>query len=322
MRLTASISAATLLTVTGFGAQASQTQVVLGPASYNTLAYANSNDANDYAETGTIPTDFGQYFDVATPGPTSAEFNDPSGLATAKGYAQIWPYQRVQASGSASDAYLGADTGDEVGGEGEATLIYFFEVIDEDQIQTLFPVPLDVDVDVRVFGNAAFSGQGSAGGYFTIYQPPEGSVSGSGSGETILDLSMCAGASCAGGLSSSINFDQGVSLLTNTVYSLELAVGAGADSDEGQTGFTGGGTAFLDPYFAVDPSVADPSQYELLFSPGIINSPDNVGSAPEASTWAMRILGFAGLGAIGFSRRRGALGRDGLGPLSRQGLGV
>ena len=31
--------------------------------------------------------------------------------------------------------------------------------------------------------------------------------------------------------------------------------------------------------------------------------------APEPFTWAMIILGFTGLGAIGFSRRRGALGR-------------
>lgn len=41
--------------------------------------------------------------------------------------------------------------------------------------------------------------------------------------------------------------------------------------------------------------MADPGDYTLLFSPGIINSPDNVGSAPEPPIWAMMLLGFAGL---------------------------
>jgi hypothetical protein len=47
---------------------------------------------------------------------------------------------------------------------------------------------------------------------------------------------------------------------------------------------------------AVDPTISDPSDYTLLFSPPISNSPDNVASMPESSTWAMMLIGFAGLG--------------------------
>ena len=52
--------------------------------------------------------------------------------------------------------------------------------------------------------------------------------------------------------------------------------------------------------------MADPGDYTLLFSPGIINSPDNVGSAPEPPIWAMMLLGFAGLGYVGYRKGKQA----------------
>ena len=71
-------------------------------------------------------------------------------------------------------------------------------------------------------------------------------------------------------------------------------------------------SAILDPYFAIDPSNADPSAYSILTSPGIGNAPSTgVPGTPEPSTWAMMLFGFAGLGWIGYSSRRVAARRTG-----------
>ena len=73
----------------------------------------------------------------------------------------------------------------------------------------------------------------------------------------------------------------------------------------------GGGATPLDPrgLLFIDPTTllvanADPGIQQLGPQDFVGGSP-----APEPSTWAMIILGFAGLGAVGYSRRRGALGR-------------
>jgi hypothetical protein len=50
-------------------------------------------------------------------------------------------------------------------------------------------------------------------------------------------------------------------------------------------------SAYIDPYFSIDPSTVDAGAYSILVSPGIGNSP----AAPEPSTWLMMLLGFAGV---------------------------
>jgi hypothetical protein len=73
----------------------------------------------------------------------------------------------------------------------------------------------------------------------------------------------------------------------------------------GSAGGLGSGqySATLDPKIIVDPSFPDASAYSIVFSPNVGGS---AGSAvPEPSTWAMMIVGFAGLGFIGWQRGRG-----------------
>jgi hypothetical protein len=72
---------------------------------------------------------------------------------------------------------------------------------------------------------------------------------------------------------------------------------------DGETPLDPRGLLFIDPTSLLVAN-ADPGIQELAPSDFVGGSP-----APEPSTWAMMILGFVGLGAIGFSRRRGALGR-------------
>ncbi len=59
--------------------------------------------------------------------------------------------------------------------------------------------------------------------------------------------------------------------------------------------------ALVDPHFYFDPVNNSPLD-QLLLSPGISN--DGVGAVPEVSTWAMMLIGFAGLGFAGCARAR------------------
>src|ERR1700722_18467899 len=62
-------------------------------------------------------------------------------------------------------------------------------------------------------------------------------------------------------------------------------------------------SATLDPKIIVDPSFPDANAYSIVFSPNVGGS---AGSAvPEPSPRAMMIVGFAGLGFIGWQRSRG-----------------
>jgi PEP-CTERM motif len=66
-------------------------------------------------------------------------------------------------------------------------------------------------------------------------------------------------------------------------------------------------SAYVDPYFSIDPSNADPGAYSILTSPGIGDSPSTgVAGTPEPSTWAMMLLGFAGLALGGYRRAKAA----------------
>ena len=83
---------------------------------------------------------------------------------------------------------------------------------------------------------------------------------------------------------------------TSYIYSVTLY----GNLNLGISGNLGGGTetlsGYIDPTFTVVGN--DPGAYTLLFSPGI----GNMSAVPEASTWAMMILGFCGLGFMAYRR--------------------
>jgi len=60
---------------------------------------------------------------------------------------------------------------------------------------------------------------------------------------------------------------------------------------------SGGVTADIDPTFSV------PSGYQISFSPGIGNGEDIAAGVPEPSTWAILLLGFAGIGFKAYRRK-------------------
>jgi hypothetical protein len=80
-----------------------------------------------------------------------------------------------------------------------------------------------------------------------------------------------------------------------------------------QTGHSGEGTqdasAEIDPSIFIDPSFPNADMYEIMISPGVGNIPGS-SAIPEPSTWAMMLLGFAGLGYGGLRARRATAARD------------
>jgi hypothetical protein len=74
-------------------------------------------------------------------------------------------------------------------------------------------------------------------------------------------------------------------VVANVIYRVSLQVGA-----------SNGSSSYIDPTFLIDPAYS--SNYSLIFSAGIVNG------VPEPSTWAMMLIGFAGLGYMGLRSRR------------------
>jgi hypothetical protein len=81
---------------------------------------------------------------------------------------------------------------------------------------------------------------------------------------------------------------------SNVIYTLNMSVEASSYDNVGLDV-----KGMIDPFFAIDPSQAN--DFHLIFSPGVGNG---VSSVPELSTWAMLLLGFAGLGFAGYRSRR------------------
>lgn len=89
----------------------------------------------------------------------------------------------------------------------------------------------------------------------------------------------------------------------NTIYTVDMAVSAGATTSAGYDVFAAAasGHAFADPYLSIDPSTPNAGAYTLSISPGIGNSLPVAAPVPEPETYAIIM---AGLGVIGFTARR------------------
>ena len=124
------------------------------------------------------------------------------------------------------------------------------------------------------------------------------------SGRTILSGGDASLRVAGQGIIAAINgagssFDITISLPTGSA--IDVLLDAAAAAQLGGPG-SGSASAYLDPYFSIDPSNPNADQYSILVSPGIGNSPAS--GVPELSTWAMLLLGFAGLGYAGYRKTK------------------
>jgi hypothetical protein len=92
--------------------------------------------------------------------------------------------------------------------------------------------------------------------------------------------------------------DQDYTFQTNTRYDIVLTTEVQSSAHRGATATL---SAFVDPMFTIDSS--NPDQFQLVFSEGITNGPAITDGVPEPSTWAMMILGFAGVGFMAYRRK-------------------
>jgi PEP-CTERM motif len=215
----------------------------------------------------------------------------PGREGTASGFARATQTQFVYASGSVVENDGGQSL--PFDGEGNASLSYSFEIVDPDVIGAQ-----PVLMFIRANGVATASGEGEGDGFFQLVYTSEIS----GQAVSVLNLSICNGVGCPDSASPMFTLGAKISLLTNTVYVINLSATGGAANFDAAP-FSGSGSALIDPYFALDSSVANPSDYTLFFSPGIINQPIGSG-VPEPSTWALLGLGFAAFQVLRLRGRR------------------
>jgi PEP-CTERM motif len=87
--------------------------------------------------------------------------------------------------------------------------------------------------------------------------------------------------------------DKFFTVSTNQIYTVTLYTYVSANVYFGSNALI---SSFVDPTFTIDPATSDIGQLDLIFS-------SNIGAVPEPSTWAMMILGFAGVGFAAYRRK-------------------
>jgi hypothetical protein len=93
------------------------------------------------------------------------------------------------------------------------------------------------------------------------------------------------------------SLNQAYQFRTNVPYTVTLDVLATSHSSINQSDSA---FAMVDPLFSIDETVLNPQDYRLVFSHGVFNI---AAAVPEPSTWAMMILGFAGVGFVTYRRK-------------------
>jgi hypothetical protein len=156
---------------------------------------------------------------------------------------------------------------------------YFFAVVGGtagDSVPVLVHAGLDVD--------ATLSGTASAS---IVVTTSFGSA----------DAEVCAGPSC----SDEGDFGGALSVLAESGQFNTISLSAVSEEAFSQGGTAG---ASADPLITIDPSFADAGEYSIVVSARVANALPPAMAVPELSTWAMMLLGFAGLSFAGYRANR------------------
>jgi PEP-CTERM motif len=91
--------------------------------------------------------------------------------------------------------------------------------------------------------------------------------------------------------------------LTDAWFEVQMYTSAGANVQDGAAT----AVVWTDPQFVIDPSTPDANLFSIVPGDDFGNAP--AAGVPEPSTWAMLLLGFAGLGALAYRRNEAAAGQ-------------
>lgn len=210
-------------------------------------------------------------------GSQSAVVAGAGGTATAQIQATTLPFPSITAFTSNSGA------ADLYGASASNNLDYYIRIVGPDASA----VPLIVDSNGSLSSTNLVYGSGSSlllsVGYQTIAY-----VGASTSGLTVL-----GGSGSISGPASNLSITQTISAQSNVDIFVHMFVSTAIAGNSVESS-----GAFLDPIFFIDPSFVGANNYSIEISAGI----GNVSAVPEPSTWAMLILGFAGIGFIAYRR--------------------
>jgi hypothetical protein len=234
------------------------------------------------------PTYPGSYFSIPPgvtyitgPGLTTANYTDQYGATTNVSVSvALTPHPSIHANASFSvpDVY-----GAMAGGQVSVDVQYLFLITDNSDPSS------QVLTQVTVNGEGGFTYTNVEPSYDQILRTLQSSFGVAGVLHDYVLGNADGGALAPGPTSSSDNSTY--NMYTNEYYVVDMVVGFNGGLSGNGYPF-GGGTETMSAY--VDPTftLADPSLYSIHFSLGV----GNATAAPEPSTWAMMLIGFAGLG--------------------------
>jgi hypothetical protein len=180
----------------------------------------------------------------------------------------------VEATASASGGQLYVGGGSTYSAGAEASLLYYLEVVGP---VANTPISAKVNYSIKISGNNT---EKDDDGDVIAQSGSSASLAIGENGTGVFYQNATQG-----------NYSTPLTLYSDTIYFVEMEAAAQAESNGG----IALGHAYVDPNFTLG---AGSNGYSILYSPGI------TAGVPEPSTWAMMLLGFAGLGFAGYRRAR------------------
>jgi hypothetical protein len=224
-----------------------------------------------------------QQSQVTTPAPETLSFTN--GTATASGTASTGGPTSVSPGATVSPPYITVTS--TLSGPGQA----ISQAYEEYWFRVSGPAGLSVPITIQASGSVTQPLDSTPNSAQLSFGTPTG-VSEIASACLAINAINCGSL----GSRSSFSITLPETVTSGADYNLQMTVYVVAQVSAG----TDTQSATVDPFLSIDPTfLLDHPGFSLEFSSGVVN----VSPVPESSTWAMLLLGFAGLGFMAYRRK-------------------